>query len=237
MWVGYPRGEVWGYAQFGERHGRNQATIGLMAHEIGHLIFGLPDLYDTDYSSEGIGVFGLMGGGTWGKKSTDKYLGQTPALPCAWTKHTQKWVTTKNVKKGKRVIKAAGSSATGASTVYKSTTGKADEYFLIEFRNASGYDKGLQYYLGKSFGGLAIWHVDDKIKNNKNDNHRWVDLEEAAGARRSCQKKISGIKEMVLGSVILLVRTASVTMGKKVTFVSRRYLRRGRGLFMATWGC
>ena len=55
VWVGYPRGEVWGYAQFGERHGRNQATIGLMAHEIGHLIFGLPDLYDTDYCVFGDG--------------------------------------------------------------------------------------------------------------------------------------------------------------------------------------
>ncbi len=35
------------YAQFGERHGTHQATIGIMAHEFGHVI-NWPDLYDTD---------------------------------------------------------------------------------------------------------------------------------------------------------------------------------------------
>jgi hypothetical protein len=30
------------------------------------LLFGLVDLYDTDYSSYGIGDFGLMSSGSWG---------------------------------------------------------------------------------------------------------------------------------------------------------------------------
>ncbi|TMO82040.1 M6 family metalloprotease domain-containing protein [Pseudoalteromonas spongiae] len=61
------------YTMFGERHGYqsdadaspptyHQATIGIMAHELGHLMLGLPDLYDTDGSSNGIGNWGLMGG-------------------------------------------------------------------------------------------------------------------------------------------------------------------------------
>ena len=86
---------------------------------------------------------------------------------------------TKTIKKGRYTIKAAGSSATGNHTVYKSVTGDSNEYFLIEFRNTSGYDKGLQDVLGKSFGGLAIWHVDDNILHNSVDSHRLVDLEEA----------------------------------------------------------
>jgi immune inhibitor A len=41
-------------------------AIGVFVHEFGHLIFGFKDLYDTDYSSFGIGDFGLMSFGSWG---------------------------------------------------------------------------------------------------------------------------------------------------------------------------
>ena len=54
-----------GYSQFGELHGFSagiswDATIGVMAHELGHAYFDLPDLYDTTEASSGIGAFGLM---------------------------------------------------------------------------------------------------------------------------------------------------------------------------------
>lgn len=39
-------------------------TIGVYAHETGHL-FGLPDLYDLDNSSRGLGKWSLMAGGSW----------------------------------------------------------------------------------------------------------------------------------------------------------------------------
>ena len=41
-------------------------TIGVYAHEIGHL-FGLPDLYDTDNSSKGIGKWSTI----WRNPSAD----------------------------------------------------------------------------------------------------------------------------------------------------------------------
>jgi M6 family metalloprotease-like protein len=41
------------------------AKIGVCAHELGHLLFGFPDLYDVDDSSEGIGSWCLMAAGSW----------------------------------------------------------------------------------------------------------------------------------------------------------------------------
>jgi M6 family metalloprotease-like protein len=187
--VGAGRGNVMGYSQFGEIQvgaTEHQATVGIMVHEIGHHIFGLPDLYDTDYSSDGIGAFCLMALGTWGQASTDTYAGQTPVLPSAWIRHTMGWVKTKPITRGRRTIRAAGRSTSGANTVYQSYGRlggvSADEYFLVEYRNSSGYDKGLWAFLGNNtFGGIAIWHVDESMSDNSDDTHRLVDLEEADG--------------------------------------------------------
>ena len=54
------------------------ATIGIMAHEFGHDI-NWPDLYDVDGTSEGIGEFSLMSGGSWGQSPDDGSLaGDSP---------------------------------------------------------------------------------------------------------------------------------------------------------------
>jgi len=42
--------------------------IGVCAHELGHLLFGFPDLYDTDSSSEGIGNWCPDGGRKLGRR-------------------------------------------------------------------------------------------------------------------------------------------------------------------------
>lgn len=42
------------------------AVIGVSCHELGHLVFGWPGLYDTDDSSDDIGNWWLMSGGTRG---------------------------------------------------------------------------------------------------------------------------------------------------------------------------
>lgn len=40
------------------------SDIGVVCHELGHLLFRLPDLYDTDKSSNGVGDWCLMGSGS-----------------------------------------------------------------------------------------------------------------------------------------------------------------------------
>ena len=67
--------KIYGYLTIPE-----DAKIGVCAHELGHLLFGFPDLYDTDDTSEGIGNWCLMAGGSWNGG------GDVPAHPSAWCK-------------------------------------------------------------------------------------------------------------------------------------------------------
>ncbi|KJU86254.1 M6 family metalloprotease domain-containing protein [Candidatus Magnetobacterium bavaricum] len=186
VYVGAYHAGPGGYAQFGEVHQNNssnkhKATLGIMVHELGHLIFDLPDLYDTDSSSEGLGCFCLMASGSWGRASTDAYSGITPVLPSAWIRSTLGWIDA-YIAPGNLAFTAIGaSSATASNTVYKASSSLANEYFLVENRQPQGYDKGLERWLGNSFGGLAIFHIDDNVAGNDNDTHRKVDLVEAYG--------------------------------------------------------
>ena len=111
--------------------------IGVCAHEIGHLLFGFPDLYDTDFSSEGIGNWCLMAGGSWGGG------GDTPVHPSAWCKANQGWVAIDNlktnglvkipdVKTSNKVLRLWGNGAPG------------NEYFLLENRQKTGFDISCQ---------------------------------------------------------------------------------------------
>ncbi len=58
--------------------------IGVICHELGHAI-GLPDLYDFDGGSSGIGFWGLMGAGNWNTPVS-------PAHPCAWSRERLGWI-------------------------------------------------------------------------------------------------------------------------------------------------
>jgi M6 family metalloprotease-like protein len=172
--------------QIGEWHQSNpnnghMATIGIMAHEFGHDAFNLPDLYDYDNSSSGIGGFGLMGYGGWGQKSTDPYQGTTPVHMCAWAKDFCGFVNPITAVYGRN------NSFTEASTnpdIYLVPTMDPYQYFMVENRQLSGYDEGLWRFLQTTQGGLAIWHIDmTKLRkgNNNDENHKLVDLEEAEG--------------------------------------------------------
>jgi M6 family metalloprotease-like protein len=179
-----------GYAQIGEIHqststNKHIAAMGIAVHELGHLMFGLPDLYDTDRSSSGIGAFCVMSYGSWGKADSATYDGQTPVLPCANIKAIRGWVTPYSITSGTRSLYAAGcSNANSSNTVCRRpTTTFSFQYFLVENREPFGYDTGLQRYLGASFGGIAIWHIYAIIPDNDTDDHRKVDLEEADGTQ------------------------------------------------------
>ncbi len=150
------------YAQFGEWHCASgsppghAATIGIMAHELGHDL-GLPDLYDTDGSSEGIGAWGVMGGGSWNQASLP---GDSPAHMDPWSKLFEGWIAPRLVT-GTLVDEPIDQAATSPA-VYQLLAGTATsgEYFLVENRQKVGYDAGLPG------AGLLIWHVDASRTSN-----------------------------------------------------------------------
>ena len=174
------------YSCFGERQGgasrSHDATIGVIAHELGHAAFNLPDLYDTDSSSAGIGSFGIMGGGSWGYKPGDSMIGQTPSHMTALMKIKSGFVAP-------TLITADGTYTANAHTnsshnIFKIETGTSNEYFLLQNRDDAGYDLALNRLTGSGAfaGGLLISHISENVSGNSNDSHRLVDIEEANNA-------------------------------------------------------
>ncbi len=146
----------------------DDARIGVCCHELGHLIFGWPDLYDTDGSSEGLGNWCLMAGGSWNNG------GDTPSHPSAWCKATQGWVevdvrasngsvTFEDVHSSNRVVRLWKDGQVGS------------EYFLAENRVKAGFDAHLPG------AGLLVFHVDDSIDGNSDEMHPQVALAQADG--------------------------------------------------------
>ncbi len=154
-------------------------TIGVFAHELGHG-FGLPDLYDTDYSSNGIGSWGIMSFGSWLGPND---LGGLPAAPCAWSRLQMGFNLATNVTSN--VTSQTIGDVKDTRDVFRLWSGGAieDEYFLVENRQRTGYDT----YLPSS--GLLIWHIDDACTSNDNEwypdlnpsSHYLVALEQADG--------------------------------------------------------
>jgi len=189
-----------GYSLFGERHydptdgySEHDATIGVIAHELGHASFDLPDLYDTDSSngdSAGIGLFGLMAYGSWAQASATDYPGNTPTHLSAWSKSAVGWYVPQSYSGVSQAAVALNATSSASYNIVKVPI-DADEYFLLENRDNSGYDRGFYSLAGTFDGGMAIWHVDESVIRSKSssntvngdETHKGVDLEEAALAQ------------------------------------------------------
>ena len=150
-----------------------------LCHEFGHVI-GLPDLYDYDYDSFGIGDWGLMSYGVHNNN------GWSPAHLSAWSRISLGIVSPVN-------ITTAGyydvPSVEETGTVYRLWTGGTggNEYFLVENRRPIGYDSQLPGH------GILIWHVDDS--QNSNDN-QWYPGYTSYGNYRVALEQADGLWQM-----------------------------------------
>jgi len=143
--------------------------IGLLAHETGHAI-GLPDLYDYDASSQGIGGWGLMGSGS-------HVALHSPAHPSAWEKEQLGWVRTSWLREDSRRLRIE--PVQSARTVYRYDTGPRGRYLLLENRQWVGSDSRLPGH------GLLVWEVDPERGElgawNADERRMAVSLVEADG--------------------------------------------------------
>jgi M6 family metalloprotease-like protein len=144
--------------------GTDIMPIGTVAHETGHG-FGLPDLYDTSDSTEGVGRWSLMGAGNFSSPFS-------PARMDAWSLSQLGWVTLAPLTtSGTYAFRAAPTSDT-AFLVRPTGANPRGEYFLLENRQAVDADSALvrnacQVWYQAPMpqgcsGGLLAWHVDSQ---------------------------------------------------------------------------
>ncbi len=152
------------------------AAIGVCAHEVGHALFGLPDLYDTQNRSAGLGFWSTMSYGAWGDE------GRRPVHFDAWCKQRLGYANLRTLEFNDEIL---------LPKIYFDATilrlwnpqNLQQEYFLAEYRLRERFDTALP---GE---GLLIYHIDESMADNDNpwypDNqgrlHNLVALEQADG--------------------------------------------------------
>lgn len=138
--------------------------IGTVAHETGHG-FGLPDLYDTDGSSEGVGEYSLMGSGNY----TAPF---SPSRMDVWSLNELGWVIVAPLtSSGAYTFGPATPAVDTALFVPVTGSNPRGEYFLLENRQRVLSDSAMIRYHCQVWyaaanppascgGGLLVWHVD-----------------------------------------------------------------------------
>jgi M6 family metalloprotease-like protein len=147
-------------------------AVGTVSHETGHA-FGLPDLYDTRGSTQGIGGWGLMGSGNYARP-------YSPSSYDAWSLNALGWATvdtlgtSRTIFTGPRLLN---------DTIFYARTHSADEYVLLENRQAVLSDTAQMNPQGTSTcplatggfcfksPGLLVWLIDDvKVQGSLSGN-------------------------------------------------------------------
>ena len=155
---------------FGAQHDEHTATIGVIAHELGHSMLNLYDYYD-DGGGSGLGLYDLMSGGAWGLSSSDTYSGETPTQFSIFNKKESNFLTTITTVDATETLIIKCSSHEGI----KLKTEKSNEYFLIACRDTQNLNSDISFYTSDhSFSHklfTTIYHVDDTRDANGDFKH------------------------------------------------------------------
>lgn len=115
------------------------AQLGVCVHELGHLLFSWPDLYNTSAPGTGVGSWCVMSYGAWGGSPP----GSNPVHPSAWCKMKQGWIEVVNEKHNRTIDIPDVKDVTGRTHRLWRNGDVGPEYFLLENRNLMGYDSSI----------------------------------------------------------------------------------------------
>jgi len=149
------------------------SNFGVLCHEFGHLL-GLPELYAPGgLPQEGIGVWGLMGQGTWLGR------GDRPPHLEAWSKVRLGWADVTTVEHSARGVELPAVEVEPRVVKIPGAPGRPEEYYLLENRARIGADEKLP---GE---GVLVWHVDERVSGFRTAQteaaHKLLHLVEADG--------------------------------------------------------
>jgi len=139
-----------------ESEARGAVTLGVYAHEFGHLL-GLPDLYAYGSSASYMGDWSLMDHGLWDGDPK----GSMPAHPEAYCKIKLGWIPWSRL----MVVNSSMNVNVTLQPIELNTSGyqaikipiKSMEYYLVEVRQKIGYDAALPT------SGVLISYVNERL--------------------------------------------------------------------------
>ncbi|MDB5870274.1 MAG: family metalloprotease domain protein [Polaromonas sp.] len=137
----------------------SRLSMGVIAHEMGHAMGGLPDLHDISGKNGGLGIFSLMAFGGWGARSGEA-VGTTPVNLDAWSRQYLGWSSPQTPTGNATMSFASPLSSRSASVMLMNSASTTSEYWLVENRPPVGWDAGMYGILGGWTGGLLIQHID-----------------------------------------------------------------------------
>lgn len=148
-------------------------SFGVLCHEFGHAL-GLPELYAPGGKAhEGIGVWGLMGQGTWLGR------GNAPPHPSAWEKAKLGWVDVETIDQTTIGVTLPAIEDEPRVVKIPAVPGRPEEYYLLENRQRRARDAELPG------DGILVWHVDERVGGFRSaqvdPRHKMLHLVEADG--------------------------------------------------------